>query len=132
MLRVGEKYQQWTDVDPTLDQILDSVTLYWFTSSFSRSIYPYREMSGHPAVAKDIHGDPKNFCRKPMGHSWFPLELAPIPHAYVERTGNLVWRKSHSDGGHFAAIEKPNVLADDVEEFVKEVWGGRSSLKAAL
>lgn len=39
---IGEKFLSWSDDDPSLDQILESVTLYWFTQSMSRGIYPYR------------------------------------------------------------------------------------------
>lgn len=39
---IGEKFLEWTDEDPSLDQILDSVTLYWLTETFARCIYPYR------------------------------------------------------------------------------------------
>jgi hypothetical protein len=42
--RIGEKFQEWTDETPPLKQILDSITLYWFTESFPRCIYVYREV----------------------------------------------------------------------------------------
>ncbi len=41
--RVGEKFIQWTDKTPPLDDILDSVSMYWFTESFPRAIYGYRQ-----------------------------------------------------------------------------------------
>lgn len=40
--RIGEKFLEWTDTDPALDDILESVTLYWLTDTFPRCIYPYR------------------------------------------------------------------------------------------
>lgn len=43
---IGEKFQQWTDVTPPIDEILDGATLYWFTESFPRAIYPYRQFFG--------------------------------------------------------------------------------------
>jgi hypothetical protein len=43
--RIGEKFLDWTDEDPPLDTILESVTLYWLTDTISRSIYPYRQVS---------------------------------------------------------------------------------------
>jgi hypothetical protein len=42
--RIGEKFLAWTDQDPPLDEILASVTLYWLTETFPRSIYPYRQV----------------------------------------------------------------------------------------
>ncbi|KAK5080421.1 hypothetical protein LTR70_008853 [Exophiala xenobiotica] len=119
---IGEKFQVWTDTDPTLDEILDSVTLYWFTESFPRAIFPYRQFfSAQPAL---LHADPKLKIEKPkaLGYSYFPLELAPVPKAWVEQTGDLVWYREHTEGGHFAAMEKPKLFAQDMEDFVKEVW----------
>ena len=42
---IGEKFLEWTDADPTLDEILDSVSLYWLTDTYARCIYPYRTVS---------------------------------------------------------------------------------------
>lgn len=43
--RIGEKFLAWTEEDPSLDTILTSVSLYWLTDTFPRSIYPYRDAS---------------------------------------------------------------------------------------
>ncbi|KAK9789088.1 putative Epoxide hydrolase N-terminal domain-containing protein [Seiridium cardinale] len=39
---VGEKFLDWTDEDPSLEIILESVTLYWLSGCFSTSLWPYR------------------------------------------------------------------------------------------
>lgn len=39
---IGEKFLEWTDQDPSVDEILDSVSLYWLTDTYARCIYPYR------------------------------------------------------------------------------------------
>lgn len=41
---IGEKFIAWTDETPSLEDILDDMTLCWFTQSFPRCIYPYREV----------------------------------------------------------------------------------------
>lgn len=64
----------------------------------------------------------KHYIEKPMGYSWFPMEIVPIPKTWVKTTGNLVWHKQHEAGGHFAALERPQDLFQDVEEFVAAVW----------
>ena len=47
-----------------------------------------------------------------------------MPVEWVKKTGNLVWSKSHGEGGgHFAAMEKPEVFVKDMEEFVEKSWG---------
>ncbi|KEF61011.1 uncharacterized protein A1O9_02575 [Exophiala aquamarina CBS 119918] len=117
---VGEKFIEWSDETPPLDEILDDVTLYWFTETFPRCIYPYRPVD--PGVKELAHSNPKYRCSKPVGYSWFPRELGPMPRAWVEKQGNLVWYRQHNAGGHFAALERPKVLVQDVEDFVKQVW----------
>jgi microsomal epoxide hydrolase len=42
---IGEKFLEWTDEDPEVDEILDSVSLYWLTDTYARCIYPYRTVS---------------------------------------------------------------------------------------
>ena len=119
---IGEKFLDWTDETPSAETILDSITLYWFTHSFPRCIFPYREYHGTLAGTYFIHGDPQYNIKQPFGYSYFPKEIAPMPKSWVATTGNLVWSKQHSKGGHFAALEQPKDLAQDVEDFVKEVW----------
>lgn len=117
---VGEKFLQWSDVNPSIDAVLDGVTLYWFTQSFPRAIYPYRQFFGpNPTF---FHDDEKLFIQKPLGYTWHPEELAPVPRSWVEKTGNLVWYRAHKEGGHFAAMEKPKLFVKDMEDFVGEVW----------
>jgi microsomal epoxide hydrolase len=45
-----------------------------------------------------------------------------MPKSWVEKTGNVVWYKGHTEGGHFAAMEKPKMFVEDMESFVKEIW----------
>ncbi|KAK3110831.1 hypothetical protein LTR53_014483 [Teratosphaeriaceae sp. CCFEE 6253] len=118
---IGEKFLEWTDDDPPLDQILESVTLYWLTDTFPRCIYPYREL-----VAKDR--PPPSFVDKPSGYSLFPKELVPVPRTWAEGTANIVSYGQHKKGGHFAAMERPADLLADVEEWVPKAWKGGSKL----
>lgn len=119
---IGEKFITWTDETPSTEAILDSITLYWFTKSFSRCIFPYRQFHGNMAGAYYIHKDPKYRIDRPLGYSYFPKELAPMPRSWVATTGDLVWHKQHDKGGHFAAMEQPQLMAEDMESFIKQVW----------
>jgi hypothetical protein len=42
--RIGEKLLEWSDENPSMDEILTNVSIYWFTNSISTSFYPYREV----------------------------------------------------------------------------------------
>jgi microsomal epoxide hydrolase len=119
---VGEKFLEWTDDDPDLHTILEDVTLYWLTNCASTCLWPYRQLFTPGNIG--AHENPEWHIQKPLGFSWFPKEIAPVPKAWVEATGNLVWFRQHDRGGHFAALERPGVLLGDFEEFVEQVWPG--------
>ncbi|KDQ17793.1 hypothetical protein BOTBODRAFT_64194 [Botryobasidium botryosum FD-172 SS1] len=114
---IGEKFLDWTDDDPPLDTILEAVTLYWLTETFPRAIYTYR---GY--YAPDTPRPGVGYLSKPLGFSWFPKEVLPVPRSWVAAAGNLVFFRQHDKGGHFAALEVPEVLLKDVEGFVEQVW----------
>ncbi|KIV89068.1 hypothetical protein PV10_08679 [Exophiala mesophila] len=116
---IGEKFLAWTDETPSLDQILESVTLYWLTETIPRAMYPYRQVCAQRYMP---HNDPKYHCRQPLGYSWFPKEIVPIPQSWASTTGNLVWSNKHTKGGHFAAMEQPQELLADIEDFLTQVW----------
>jgi pimeloyl-ACP methyl ester carboxylesterase len=109
---IGEKFLAWSDpgTTPSINTIIADITLYWLTGCFPTSIYTYREM-------KELL-----YVDKPVGYSYFPFELAPVPAAWAEKTGKVVWKREHERGGHFAALERPETLWEDVEEFVKVAW----------
>ncbi|KAJ9609204.1 hypothetical protein H2200_006976 [Cladophialophora chaetospira] len=116
---IGEKFMDWTDEDPSLDTILESVTLYWLTGCASSNLWSYRQFYGPNA---DSHGSKKWYINIPFGYAWFPKEINPLPKAWIETTGNLVFFRRHEKGGHFAAMEQPHELLADLEEFLKINW----------
>jgi len=124
---IGEKFLDWSDEDPSLDTILESVSLYWLTETFPRCIYPYRGNGGSDQKPKIANIYPPGmreatFVEKPSGYSFFPKELVPMPVSWVGTSCNLVSSNIHQSGGHFAALEKPAELLADVEEYVKKAW----------
>jgi microsomal epoxide hydrolase len=81
--RVAEKFHSWSDITPSTSEILQSVSLYWLTSTISSSLYTYRQLTPPP----DVFPLPKNSgsiaCQtmparadgiddKPKGHEWKP------------------------------------------------------------
>ena len=92
---IGEKYIAWTDATPSTHEILDSVMLYWLTETFARCIYPYIELFGKGDKSTTFHSHPDYYCEKPIGYSYFPFELGPIPLAWAKTTGNIVWHRRH-------------------------------------
>ncbi|TGZ82535.1 alpha/beta-hydrolase [Ascodesmis nigricans] len=111
---VGEKYLDWTELDPPIESILELVSLYWFTETYPTSIYAYRQIF----TATD-HGDltAQNKIKKPFGVSWFPYDLLPYPKAWTAKYGELVYFKYHKRGGHWPMMEVPEEFAEDIVEF---------------
>jgi microsomal epoxide hydrolase len=68
------------------------------------------------------HNHPDYYIKKPFGFSYFPKELIPVPIIWAKQTGDLMWSKIHEKGGHFAALEEPEELLADVEEWMKAAW----------
>ncbi|KAL1982328.1 hypothetical protein VTN96DRAFT_1422 [Rasamsonia emersonii] len=124
---IGEKFLDWVDDPLPLETILESVSLYWLTETFPRSIYPYREFLQPSEVPATM--DPRWYIRKPFGFSYFPMELVPVPRSWIETTGNLVFWRQHEKGGHFAALERPQDFAEDLAAFVQQIWPGISQRK---
>jgi len=114
---IGEKYLNWSHLKPPLSVILDAATVYWFTKTIARCLYPYRDVLQSP-----YHDSPEYFIHKPLGFSFFPYEIAPAPISWVRSTGNLAWSRIHSEGGHFAALETPGAFLQDIEDFIASVW----------
>jgi microsomal epoxide hydrolase len=121
---IGEKFLEWSDETPDLHVILEAVTLYWLTDTFPRSIYTYRRAKTDECVAEEGWPDyvvPKG---KTVGFSQFPKELAVFPRAWLEKCvgeGGLDFWRRHDAGGHFAALERPQWMLEDVENFVELV-----------
>jgi len=59
-----------------MDEMLDGASLYWFTQSFPRAIYGYRQFFG--PEPEFFHNNPKYYCKKPMGYSWHPHGITSI------------------------------------------------------
>ncbi|GFG15833.1 putative epoxide hydrolase [Aspergillus lentulus] len=116
---VGEKYLEWSEEDPDLHTILETVTLYWVTQTLPSSLYHYRQLFEPSSLGS--HANPEWYIDKPLGFSSFLHEIAPTPASWVRTTGNLIFYRRHEKGGHFAALEQPEVLWDDITAFVQEL-----------
>ncbi|KAK9561076.1 hypothetical protein V6Z88_000851 [Aspergillus fumigatus] len=117
---VGEKFLDWVDEPLPLETILDFVSLYWFTETYPRAIYFYREDFPHRKFSSEL--STRWFIHKPFGYSYFPMELYPAPRSWVATTGNLIFFRDHQKGGHFAALERPQVLKADLTGFIEQIW----------
>jgi pimeloyl-ACP methyl ester carboxylesterase len=94
----------------TRDDVLDNITITWLTNTGVSGGRLYWENWGASFFAvKGVK------AAVPVAVSVFPEELYPAPRSWAERAyPNLIYYKQHDKGGHFAAWEQPQLLAEDV------------------
>jgi pimeloyl-ACP methyl ester carboxylesterase len=98
------------------DTFLTDVTLYWVTDTVGSAMRIYRE---HRLTGEDAGPSPR--LEIPIGYADFPREVAVPPFRWVIRTYNVVQRTEMPKGGHFAALEQPDLLIDDIRKFFAKV-----------
>jgi pimeloyl-ACP methyl ester carboxylesterase len=115
-----EKFREWSDCDGdvyrrfTRDELLANVTLYWMTETIHSSFRLYFE--GRKAPLQFGKGE---FVRVPTGIAHFPKELPFPPRVWIKRGYNLQHWTEMPRGGHFAAAEEPELLAEDLRAFFR-------------
>ena len=110
---IVEKFHGWTQHDGdheqavARDDILTNITVYWATQTITSSTRLYYENrhSGNKYPQR---------IETPTCVALFPGELALPPRRWVEKQYNLVHWREQARGGHFAALESPALLVDDV------------------
>jgi pimeloyl-ACP methyl ester carboxylesterase len=120
-----EKFRTWSDCDGRLenvytkDELLTNVMLYWLNGPTARSV-SYREEFTSPSLA------PNQQVGVPSALAVPPKDLGPImPRELAER--NLTDLRRYTvlpHGGHFAAMEYPDVVARDVRAFFADLPRG--------
>jgi microsomal epoxide hydrolase len=115
---ITEKFGEWTDgglPDEAVDrdQLLTNVTIYWLTATAGSSARLYYE-----AARSRAWGPPEN-STVPTGVAVFPREIAPAIRRFAELSNNIVHWSEFDRGGHFAAMEAPDLLTGDVREFFR-------------
>lgn len=117
-----EKYRAWSDCGGDIgthfsdDDILTQVSLYWHTNTIATSFRPYYEYRTCPRP-------PLGRVETPTAVAVFPADLSQPPRSWCERVYNVQRYSVMPCGGHFAAHEEPQLLADDISEFFKAVRG---------
>ena len=109
-----EKFREWADPGSalSLDAILTHVMVYWVTNTIGSSVRLYLESARTP-----LRFAPGERLAVPCGIARFPREAPFPPRAWVERVYDVKRWTEMPRGGHFAAFEKPKLLAVDVMGF---------------
>jgi epoxide hydrolase len=114
---IVEKFQEWTDPAAALpedavdrDRILTDVSIYWFTATAGSAAQTYYERFHDPAAWA-----PKERSAVPTAVAVFTTDVTVRP--FADKVHNVVRWSEFSRGGHFAALEAPDLLAADLQEF---------------
>ena len=115
---IAEKFGQWTDgglaaVDR--DQLLTNISVYWLTRTAGSSARLYYEA----AAARAASGGAPAVSVVPTGVAVFPEEIAAPVRRLAERSNHIVHWSEFDRGGHFAAMEEPDLLVADVRAFFR-------------
>jgi len=117
---IVEKSREWSDCGGdvyrsfTRDELLANVTLYWMTQTISSSFRMYHEGRESP-----LRFTAEDFVHSPCGIAHFPKEIMFPPREWVERGYNVQRWTEMPVGGHFAAAEQPELLAEDIRAFFR-------------
>jgi microsomal epoxide hydrolase len=98
------------------DTFLTDVTLYWVTGTVGSAMRIYRE---HRLTGGETAPLPR--LETPVAYADFPKEVFACPFSWITRTYNVVQRTEMPKGGHFAALEQPDLLLDDIRKFFAKV-----------
>jgi pimeloyl-ACP methyl ester carboxylesterase len=118
---IVEKFRGWGDCHGdvesrfTRDELLTNVTIYWLTQTISSSVRLYYEGRKAP-----MHFQKGQSVTVPCAVAFFPKEEPFPPRRWIERGYNVQHWTNMPRGGHFAALEEPELLAEDIRRFCRQ------------
>ena len=118
---IVDKFVRWGDCQGdvftrfSMDELLANVTLYWVTQSIGSSCRLYVESRLAP-----LQLSKGERVTVPTAIARLPKEIPMPPRPWVERGYNVTRWTDLPAGGHFAALEEPALLAQDLREFCQQ------------
>ena len=121
---IVERFHDWSDLRAKsfeevypLGRLLTNIMIYVMTGSFTTGAWYYRALieEGGPVLAEGQR------CETPTAFANFPgepLYTAP-PRSWAERAYNITRWTEMPSGGHFAAMEEPDLFVADVREWAR-------------
>jgi pimeloyl-ACP methyl ester carboxylesterase len=112
----------WSDCDGdverrfTKDELITSFALYWLTGTVGAGLRFYADSFRVPWQPSH---DRRPTLQAPTGIAVFPRELTHVPRALAEQEANLVHWTRMPRGGHFAPMEEPELLVEDIRAFFR-------------
>ena len=121
MTFLGEKYIELSNPESWykkawLDHVCLTTSLYYFSRCIMTAALPYYEGPKHEGFAA-WNSDEKNRITVPYGFTSFLWDSRPSGRKGVEQTGRLVWYRERDEAGHFACLECPGGMVEDLRDF---------------
>ncbi len=113
-----EKFHAWSDCNGnlnqsyTMDELLTNIMIYWVTKTIGSSAQIYYE-NAHTLP-------PMEYIEVPTGIALFSADVLLPPKEWAEKNLNITHWTSMPRGGHFAAMEEPELLANDIRTFYRQ------------
>jgi pimeloyl-ACP methyl ester carboxylesterase len=119
---ITEKFYSWTDSHGNIesrvskDALLTNIMLYWVTQTINSSFWLYYQMRHQPwRLGRGER------ITVPTAVAAFPREIIRPPREWAARVCNLQRWTPMTAGGHFAALEEPQALVEDIRAFYREL-----------
>ncbi len=120
---IVEKFREWADTADVpedairRDRLLANATIYWLTATAGSSAALYLEIADFLPNADPLPG-PNPPSDVPLGVAVFPRDMfLPVRRLAMRDFTNIVQWSEFDRGGHFAAIEEPDLFVSDVRKF---------------
>jgi pimeloyl-ACP methyl ester carboxylesterase len=115
---IYEKLQGWSDNKGgeaiSIDHMLDDITLYWLTDTAASSARLYYESFGKDFVRMPLE--------LPVAVSIFKGDFFTPPKVWADQTySKLFYWNEVSKGGHFAALEQPELFVAELRKGFAQV-----------
>jgi pimeloyl-ACP methyl ester carboxylesterase len=127
---IVEKFHGWSDCggDPlkrfSMDLLLDNIMVYWLTGTAGTATWLYRGVTEQKPRALPEGAR----VETPTAFAAFPADIAPAPpKEWIERVFNLRRHTIMPSGGHFAALEEPALLVEDIRAFFRPLRFGAAN-----
>jgi pimeloyl-ACP methyl ester carboxylesterase len=124
---IVEKFQRWSDCDGdietrfTKDELLTNIMIYWATETIGSSFLPYDDFTNSGALTWMVEAFKQwtGSTDVPAAFARFPKDISQPPREWAERFFNVQRWTHMPSGGHFAAMEEPELLVKDIRAFYR-------------
>lgn len=113
---IVEKFRSWSDCGGdiqsqfTADELLTNIGIYWFSRTAGSAARLYSESARMGSLGRP----PKDFVEVPTSCAIFPADITLPPRRWAENHYNVTRWTVMDGGGHFAALEEPSALVEDI------------------